>query len=345
MVLAPVPLMPFLGQFLVSLTISKTAEQTLVRRARDQSLAARGLPQWLKLEQGLLAVWKRAAWRQRLRRPVVETARDPVEAQWRLLQLGRKKAVLLHFEGAALGWLLLQLGERNNWWIPLLTWLLVVCGSLLLGTGALILTAIRFARRVVGADDQAHLSSSSPYPFLLAASQLSFFSGLCLGVLLREGNVGAIAGLYLTIAGVGLVTLFPPLLLSLVVPVPPVSQRDESARNLWTLGYGGLGIYAAGGLSLPAFRSLSFSFSPWLLLVVPLCSMIPAVSGWRWLLRPFNPHQILEKDRPLRSRVILAFLFLTAILPLGGLAVPAWIYIRERLWPRLLEEEMSRRFK
>ena len=44
------------------------------------------------------------------------------------------------------------------------------------------------------------------------------------------------------------------------------------------------------------------------------------------LLTPFGPDDI-------RLRPALLFLTVTALLPLGGLTVPAWIWIRYRYWP------------
>ncbi len=38
----------------------------------------------------------------------------------------------------------------------------------------------------------------------------------------------------------------------------------------------------------------------------------------RWLLRPFQPRQILDHRFPLRTRAVLAVLVLAAALPMGG---------------------------
>jgi hypothetical protein len=35
---------------------------------------------------------------------------------------------------------------------------------------------------------------------------------------------------------------------------------------------------------------------------------------------------------PLRARFVLAFFLLTLAIPLGGLAVPLWIWARARFW-------------
>jgi hypothetical protein len=49
-----------------------------------------------------------------------------------------------------------------------------------------------------------------------------------------------------------------------------------------------------------------------------------------WLLRPFGLREAL---RVLRPRWKIGLLLLTFFAPLGGLAVPFWIYARHRWWP------------
>jgi hypothetical protein len=49
------------------------------------------------------------------------------------------------------------------------------------------------------------------------------------------------------------------------------------------------------------------------------------------LLHPFTVHDLLASDLPARVRARLAFLSTTAVLPLGGIAVPLWMILRRPL--------------
>lgn len=53
-----------------------------------------------------------------------------------------------------------------------------------------------------------------------------------------------------------------------------------------------------------------------------------------WLLHPFSFRHAFNRKFPPRLRGAIAFVSLTAALPLGGLAAPFWIYARHRIWPR-----------
>ncbi len=50
-----------------------------------------------------------------------------------------------------------------------------------------------------------------------------------------------------------------------------------------------------------------------------------------WLLRPYRWRDLFDPRFPSQLRALLASL---AVMPLGGLAVPLWIFLRHRWWPR-----------
>ena len=71
-----------------------------------------------------------------------------------------------------------------------------------------------------------------------------------------------------------------------------------------------------------------------LYLMIPLVFIFTIIVGiyrCRWLLRPFRIQDIRNPMLPVRLRRRLAFLVMTACLPLGGFLVPLWIRLRARL--------------
>lgn len=69
------------------------------------------------------------------------------------------------------------------------------------------------------------------------------------------------------------------------------------------------------------------------LVLAPLWSLGSFLVLGRWLLRPFTFRHLADSRLPRSDRAILAGVALTAALPLGGLAIPFWIYAHHRLWP------------
>jgi len=78
----------------------------------------------------------------------------------------------------------------------------------------------------------------------------------------------------------------------------------------------------------PLARSLEIA-----LVLTPVWSLGLFLALGRWLLRPFTLRHLADPRLPFRSRAILAGVALTAALPLGGIAIPFWIYAHHRLWP------------
>ena len=71
-----------------------------------------------------------------------------------------------------------------------------------------------------------------------------------------------------------------------------------------------------------------------LYLMIPLVFILTVFVGFwrcRWLLRPLRVKDIFDPELPIGVRRQLAFLAVTACLPLGGALVPVWIRLRVRL--------------
>jgi hypothetical protein len=77
-----------------------------------------------------------------------------------------------------------------------------------------------------------------------------------------------------------------------------------------------------------------------ILLVWPLFYPVRAVLlGARslpWMIRPFCLRSIIQDGLPLHLRVKIAILSSSTLLPLGGLAIPLCLYIRDRHWTEAL---------
>ncbi len=50
------------------------------------------------------------------------------------------------------------------------------------------------------------------------------------------------------------------------------------------------------------------------------------------LLHPFSLGQLRRGELPPDIRRAVVFLAVTALLPLGGLAIPAWLWLKDRRW-------------
>ena len=102
-----------------------------------------------------------------------------------------------------------------------------------------------------------------------------------------------------------------------------------------------LGVLLGSGLLLPLLSLLLIvltirSEHSWLGLSIagaaPCVSIVVGIFLGGALLHPFSWAQLREPTISRRTRLALTALALTAILPLGGLAIPFWIWSRQRLW-------------
>ena len=124
------------------------------------------------------------------------------------------------------------------------------------------------------------------------------------------------------------------IVLSLFMFYPVTEGTKVSDALLWSFFFGSL---AALGFLIGVdgrIHQPSLEFLRWLTALSPLWSLSLFLALGAWLLRPFSWRHILERRLPLRLRAALAFVTLTGVIPLGGIAIPFWIYAQHRLWPR-----------
>lgn len=102
------------------------------------------------------------------------------------------------------------------------------------------------------------------------------------------------------------------------------------------------GIMLVWGLLIPVLFNLVVRLAmrpehaPLSLFIAAIASCLGLLAGifqGGALLHPFSWAQLREPTISRRTRLALITLALTAILPLGGLAIPFWIWSRQRLWP------------
>ncbi len=241
----------------------------------------------------------------------------------------RLKTLVLVLDAAALSWLTTRFFgwspgialTRSVMGIGLL--LLPVVAGLLLGTLGLVARWKAFspALRELGRHALGRYLAVVPTVFSL---------GLVLGSLLASEDMIS-AGYLLIAAGFGALVLH-------IVSIPLIGlvdarvQSDSTVIFWFLLGFEIviLGAILAAGPNASLLRKLEAFL--WLTPALSI-SLFVALGGY--LLRPFTLRHLLDARFPLRKRAIVGLTALTAVIPLGGLAIPFWIYAHHRLWPRL----------
>jgi hypothetical protein len=285
-------------------------------------------PLWQGIQGRLQQQWETRPWFTQWRRPAGLTRSEgPGRKDEAIISLYRLKTLLLALESMSLTVVLfripslrvaLSLGLRPVLWTA----------AVLAGTGALIQIAGLLARlfRVPRLGEKLN---RHPYGRYLFLTQTAFLAGTYGGAALSQVSIEQFGFLLcLSAALCGLMTV-----IFLLLPTGASPKGPDMV--LWGLLY--LAISAVGGVialegedwrtSLLSFFRISTALSPlWSF------GLLLALGGW--LLRPFSWRDVADWKLPSGFRATLAFVILVAVLPLGGLAVPFWIYARHRLWPR-----------
>lgn len=164
-------------------------------------------------------------------------------------------------------------------------------------------------------------------PFLTLVPVVAM-SGLLVGSLQARGSTPKIGLCLFAMALSGV------LLQILAISLPVLTRSpapSEKAVLLWLLLWTEL-IALSGFLMFepesPLARALEMALA-----LAPVWSLGLFLALGRWLLRPFTFRDLADRRLPRSDRAILAGVTLTAAIPLGGLAIPFWIYAHHRLWP------------
>lgn len=282
-----------------------------------------------KLRRLLRKRREHAGWRARWTDLSGETRMPEVGvADHRLRELIYGKALLSFGDGLIAGWTTVALADglgKNvagsiSWADPFVLFPFALAGSglLLAGVGYLgtllrIPACVRLARQ--------------PY----ADSLLWVGWALGLGALVGKALAGGAVREGLALVAVG---SFLPILSSAIgfTLRPTMATGSPRLREIaWVLSplvWAALAV----GYSRP---DLWPEIATGIVILTPLWHFLLALTLGRWLLWPFGFRDVAARELPPWQRRLLAFLTATLVLPGGGLAAPAWIYVRQRFGPDL----------
>ncbi len=332
--LPPVPLLALAGlllfllsEYLGSINASKSV---LTKSTYDSRSDLGRLPLWLGMQKQLQTNWRKSTWLRRLRgseySPKLRQGLNAVDL--RVLWVYRVRTLFLFLEAAFFTNLLLRSGVDIADSIAVL--LLVL--PMLLGTLGTLWMAARFFDRLVESD-RLSFCDFHPYPSHLAGTQFGFAAGALVGQGLADDNFALVGNAIAFTGLVGALVHFLPIFLNLLIHVPSASHRNDETRVAWMLAF--VGVMAVGlGLQQgePVSQANQTLFKT-LVAVSPLTSVLLGMVSLRWLIRPFRFRRVFSRQAEPQQRWFLAFVTVTAVLPLGGLFIPIWICFRHRRCP------------
>lgn len=243
----------------------------------------------------------------------------------RCLLLYREKTFLLAAEIVVLVLLAEPLGRMFPqfsiiWTISVISLCLLALIGFLLGLFRLARFFLRRLRSLYRSWQSPGKDQESLHAVYLMAVAGAVVAGLNIGLSAARNDAGAL-GVFLAQTGLmGIMMVF----------LMAVAQRDLAlAPWLWLFIYlKKIGQEMIAGAKPADLRVFDLD------LLLPLIACLALASGlWRcrWLLRPFRVKDIFNLGLPTHLRRRLAFLAVTACLPLGGFLVPVWIRLRTRL--------------
>jgi len=334
-----VPMVPFLGIVLYLFAIPRAPELSLLRTLWQNRSSTARLPRWLELRDTLRRA--RRSWRSGP--PVPEKAWELSDTDRSLYWTYVLKSVSLVADGATLSWLAFwatagAASERGTAQAMING---VAGASLVLGGAGLLLALLLALRNRMRAEGRLRFLDRHPVHRYLVASQISLTTGLFLGGPLFEGDGRRVGTVVALAAACGVAVALPRFLLT----TPGKDDRATISIG-WTVF---LAIFAVSGFEWASGHEsadamlwlfgICLALFPWALPFVILRQFL------LHLLRPFSLRDLRNPalSRPLRRSLL--FLAVMAVLPLGGLAVPAWIWIRYRYWPDLEREWQEHVFR
>lgn len=331
--LAPIPYLPLVGAGVATLAFSAKRSETLAWSAWAQNTEPERLPLWWKLESSLRKEWRKIPLLKRIWSPPSSVTRQPriSDSEAQVIKLYNLEALSLALDAACLVWGLFWLAESRRSWAPVLgpLYLGLFWGSLLLACAAFLLVASHRFLMQLRITGPLRLFDRQPYPIYLLRTQFALMAGVYFGAAYRQGDaleigriLAPLCGLLTVVQGMGIM----------------LKPRKMKARWESSPSRNSLPIYA-GFLVLAVWGALGESIKPLLVLWLISYPVRVALLGRRflpWLLRPFSWRSMADRALPGRLRTRLAILTLSATLPLGGLAIPLCIYIRDRHWTEAL---------
>lgn len=324
--LFPIPFVPFLGFGMYAFALPSFSERTLIRVLAELQSSAARLPRWLELEDIIEELDRARPWWKRFRRRARERPREEGDTALRLGWLYAIKSAASFFDGTALAWLLSRAQVPGK--------LLLAAAGIFCALGGLglLLMLIRSLQQTVRAEGRLSFLDRHPVHRFLTASQLAFAAGLLSGRALFEDD-GLFLGGVLTLGALcGLAAALPRMFLD----SPRAPRRFSLKMALWSLFFAWIAMMGRSG---DEYLWLLGACTAFMVPMLPLFILRQLLAD---LLKPFGLRDIVNPKRSRPLRRALLFLTVTALLPLGGLAVPAWIWIRYRHWPDFEREWQER---
>jgi hypothetical protein len=265
--------------------------------------------------------------------------RQPSVAERHRRSFYRLKTAALLLDGAVLAWLVSRLGgavwgpAASRTELALLAWLLLP------PLPGVALSAWRLARRAWALlQPSASRLPATPEPLgrYLFYAPLACVAGGLLGPLVGQPDERSLRMVVGLIGLSAILWLAYAVTFAGLVSLVPRGPKLGPVLPLW------LGAFTGGTLLLvhmlrqpdgPVVFGHAFT---WAAFAAPVASLLLFLPFRRALLAPFDVRDILNRQLPARARLGLAFVALGAAVPLGGLAAPAWMLLRERAWPRFM---------
>jgi hypothetical protein len=242
----------------------------------------------------------------------------------------RVKTFLLAIESGTLLCILAKLAQRTPRLMPSVNpeFRVVCLGAMGLAALGLAAQALGIGARLLRIAPAVDWLDLHPYGRYLLLTQAAFLGGTeTVSLLLAGRTVEAGAFIALGAALWTLLMLFPFLLPLFHVP-------DRRDLFLWS---GLLLALAMLGVMLVLEGYLSGPLSKALAAITAASAVVGLGLSWSrlaWLIRPFTWHCLLDLRLAPSLRRHLLLVIVTAAVPLGGLAIPYWIYVRHRVLPR-----------
>ncbi len=259
--------------------------------------------------------------RHRLRTEGVGRSERPGRAGRRQTAVYRLKTFLLGIDALALGWLASRLAEKMPGWegsisdvVAALTW------GALVGAGLAFLLAVsRTLLRSLGSPRRPTVLDAHAYGSLLALGLILSATGLNVGVWLGQGKAQQAAHLVVLLVGLGVAVAGLATVLQAVLKKFDVHQEDRHDDGVWLLFF--FAVMLASGLM--AIDEDAARAGTTLAVVAALLSPL-----WHLALAAVFRESWHRRSCGRRSPLIMV----TLGLPLGGLAVPYWIFMHHRYW-------------
>jgi hypothetical protein len=308
------------------------SRRTLTGQAHDSRSSATRVPVWKRLQEGVREQWQGKPWFRQWHRPFgLENPDRGGRADEQAVRVYRWKTLALVLEGGALLEVLMALALRDPNLQPLLNSavLYTMFTSASLAALGLAIQAAGFSARLLRIQSLAGSLSRHPYGRYLLLAQTAFLAGIEGEFLLAQRQITQF-GTLLTLGSILCVTVLGVMMI--LSPFLELNRRNLSvwAALFFTLSALGVVVTALGKTRIET----SLATYEFMTALTPLWSLGLFLALGGWLLRPFSWRHVFDRRLPRRLRAAIAFIVLTAALPLGGLAIPFWIYARHRLWPR-----------